>query len=261
MIAVAALTVALVKPSREALIEQWLRTDRTHTMARLNSVPRAPAREETTSLPDLQALAARELATPGRYQIANPPPPAYEPWWARPWRWLHDRWERFWQAIFGHVHVGRQTIANIGDVVLVLLGLLVIYVVVRLLMNLQLAREGSRTSSAPLEEPPSPRALYKAACSAASRGDYGSAALLLFAATVALLERRGDVRAPHTATVGDLRRDLRAHNAKLVVAFDAVAAPFVQRAYAERGIDERQWEDARDAFDQLLYRSQEALEA
>jgi hypothetical protein len=41
---------------------------------------------------------------------------------------------------------------------------------------------------------------------------------------------------------------LRAHDAPLIAAFDAVAAPFVQKAYAERSVDEPQWHRARDAF-------------
>lgn len=257
----AALAVALTTPSREALAERWLRADRTHTEAALNSGPRAAAGQRNTT-PDLQKLAERELGMPGRYQIANPPAPASEPWWVRPWRWVQDRWQRLWQATFGrvHIHVGPQTAENIGDVILVLLGVLIIFVVVRLLLNLQLAREAARSSSVPLDELPSPRALYRAACDAASRGDYGAAALLLFAATVALLERRGDVESARSATVGDLRSELRARNVSIVVAFDAIAAPFVQRAYAERAVDERQWQDAREAFDGLLSRNQRALE-
>ena len=69
---------------------------------------------------------------------------------------------------------------------------------------------------------------------------------------VALLDRQGAVDASASATVGDLRRELRAHNARLVAPFDAVAAPFVQEAYAERTVDEPQWHRARDAFAALL---------
>jgi hypothetical protein len=79
-------------------------------------------------------------------------------------------------------------------------------------------------------------------------GEYGTAALLLFGATVALLDGRGAVAASRSATVGDLRRELRARDAPLVAAFDAVAAPFVEKAYAERRVDEPQWHRARDAF-------------
>ena len=99
-----------------------------------------------------------------------------------------------------------------------------------------------------MEETPAPTALYRLACAAASRADYGGAALLLFAATVALLDREGAVDGSSSATVGDLRRELRARNAALIGAFDTVAGPFVQKAYAERAIDEPQWDRARHAF-------------
>ena len=82
--------------------------------------------------------------------------------------------------------LGRAAAASIGDALLVVfVGLLLTFVVVRLLMNFQLARSGARLrESTPLEGRPSPRALYNEACAAASRGDYGAARrLLLFAAT------------------------------------------------------------------------------
>jgi hypothetical protein len=252
VIAPVALTFALVTPPREAAIERWLRADRTHTLARLGSVPKSETSSKVTLPADLQRLAARELSVPGRYRLANAAPPAREPWWARIWRWVHDLWQKFWQALFGRVHVGREAAASIGDVLLVLLGLLLIVVVVRLLMNLQLLRELSPTDAAPLAQRPSPRAIYNRACEAAARADYGNAVLMLFAATVALLERRGAVAESRSATVGDLRRALRARNAALISSFDAIAAPFVQRAYADRGVDGGQWERARDAFERLL---------
>jgi hypothetical protein len=165
---------------------------------------------------------------------------------------MHKRWQRFWEFLFARVRVGSQEAASLGDVLLVLVAVLMIVVVVRLLRNLQVERSQHAPPAAPLEEPPAPRTLYKQACNAAARGDFGTAALLLFAAMVALLERRGAVDASASATVGELRRELRARNARLVAAFDAVAAPFVQEAYAERAVAETQWHRARDAFATLL---------
>jgi hypothetical protein len=52
--------------------------------------------------------------------------------------------------------------------------------------------------------------------------------------------------------VGDLRRELRARNAALIVPFDEVAAPFVQKAYAEHAVEEPQWHRAHKAFAALL---------
>jgi hypothetical protein len=251
VIVAAAASLALAAPSREALIERWLRANRTHSLARLKSVPRAAP--QVTALPDLRALAQRELAVRGRYQLSTRTVASAEPWWLRVWDWLAERLQRLWDALFSRVHVGRQTAASIGDVLLVLVGLLFVYVVVRLLMNLQFARSAARLESAPLVQAPSPRALYQQACDAANRGDYGNAALLLFAATVALLDRQGAVEAAGSTTVGDFRRALRTHDAALVPSFDAIAAPFVQRAYAERAVGEPQWQTARSAFEALSH--------
>jgi hypothetical protein len=247
VIAAVAATLALAAPSREALVERWLHADRAHSIARLDSGPR-----NAVGAPDLHALVQRELGIHGRYQPGAPPAAvAQESWWQRAWEWIADRWDKFWRALFARVHVGKEEAASIGDVLLVAVGLLLVYVMVQLLRGFYLVRSTAGAASEPLAEPPSPRALYKQACNAASRGDYGAAVLLLFAATVALLDRRGAVDVTSSATVGDLRRALRARNAALVAAFDAVAAPFVQKAYAERAVDEPQWDRARTAFDRL----------
>ncbi|MGB8908049.1 MAG: hypothetical protein WCC84_04830 [Candidatus Cybelea sp.] len=248
MIVAATAAFALAAPPRDALIERWLRANRTHSMARLQSAP--PVR--TAEPPDLRGLAERELATPGRYRLSSSAVDVWEPWWMRVWEWLSERWQHLWNAIFARVHVGRAAAASIGDVLLALIGLLLIFVVVRLLTNFHLARSTALLDSTPLEGQPSPRTLYKEACNAAGRGDYGAAAVLLFAATVALLDRQGTVEAARSATVGDFRRALRRGNAALIPSFDAVAAPFVQRAYAERAVDELQWRHAREAFESLL---------
>jgi hypothetical protein len=251
VIVAVAIAVSLT-PSREGLIERWLRANRTHSEVRLESGPPAlPNRAAPPS--DLRALAQRELGIVGRYRLAQPsPPPAAEPWWLQAWRWGYNRWQEFWRALFARVRAGREEAASIGDVLLALVGLALIFAVIRLVRNLQLAGTDPLQTSEPLEEPPAPRALYKQACNAASHGDYSEAAVLLFAATVALLDRQGTVNATSSATVGDLRRQLRARNAALIVPFDEVATPFVQKAYAERAVEEPQWDRARNAFAALL---------
>jgi hypothetical protein len=244
LIAGIAVVLAMATPSREALIERWLRANRAHSIAALHAAPTQGA----SAPANLRALADRELATRGRYQLSKPIQTFNEPWWLRAWRWVLDRWQRFWNAIFGRVHVGKEQAASIGDVLLVAVGLLLIVVLIRLLRNLRIAGSQARMRAEPLTESPTPRALYKQACEAASDGDYGGAALLLFAATVALLDRQGAIHLTSSATVGDLRRTLRARNASLVDVFDTVAAPFVQQAYAERPVNESQWDRARAAF-------------
>ena len=247
MIAAIAAAVAPA-PSKDALVERWLRANHAHVVVRL-----APAPAPVASPPNLRALAQREFAVKGRYQLAESAVVAAgEPWWLQALQWIYNRWQRFWDLLFARVHVGPQGAASLGDVLLVLVGILMIFVVVRLLRNLQVERSQSGPRAAPLQEPPAPLALYEQACNAAGRGDYGAAALLLFAAMVALLDRRGAADGTASATVGDLRRELRASDARLVAPFDAVAAPFVQEAYAERAVDEPQWHRARDAFATLL---------
>ncbi|HEY1866883.1 MAG TPA: DUF4129 domain-containing protein [Candidatus Cybelea sp.] len=230
---------------REALVRRWLSANHTHSIAKLNSAPAA----KNAVAPNLYDLAQRELNTPGRYQLAKPAlPPAGEPWWLRVWDWLADRWQQFWSALFGHVHVGSAQAASIGDVLLVAVGMLLVYVLIRLLRDLQFARQSATAHVETLAEAPSPRVLYNDAVDAASRGDYGTAALLLFTAMVLLLDRRHAIALTKSATVGDLRRALRAGSGALVAPFDAVAGPFVQRAYAERPISETQWKSAQQAF-------------
>lgn len=245
---VAIAAAAAPAPSKDALIERWLRANHAHVVVRLAPVPAPPS-----SAPDLRALAYREFAVKGRYQLAEPPVAATaQAWWLQALHWIYQRWQRFWDLLFARVRIGPQGAASLGDVLLVLVGILLIFVVVRLLRNLQVERSRSGPRAAPFQEPPAPRTLYQQACNAAGRGDYGTAALLLFAAMVALLDRQGAVDGTASATVGDLRRELRAGNARLVAPFDAVAAPFVQEAYAERAVDEPQWHRARDAFAALL---------
>ncbi|HEY4434225.1 MAG TPA: hypothetical protein VGM99_07460, partial [Candidatus Cybelea sp.] len=247
ILAVAA-AAALATPSREALISRWLQADRSHRAAQLDS-PRS-----TASAPaGLRAVAQRELTIAGRYRLSEPPlaPPEPEPWWMRAWQWLRDRWGQFWSSIFAHAHIGRRGAAAIGDGVLAIVAAALLLVAFLLLRNLQLRRASKRVVSEPLPPSTDSALLYGEACGAANRGEYGNAALLLFAATVALLDRSGTVAGKRSATVGDLRRQLRSGSATLVAPFDAVAAAFTQKAYAQRSVEAAQWERAREAFGTL----------
>jgi hypothetical protein len=247
ILAVAA-AAALATPSREALVERWLRADRSHKVAQLE-----PSRSNANAPADLHAIAQREFAIAGRYRLSEPPPqpPQAEPWWSRAWHWLRDRWEQFWNSIFAHAHIGRRGAAAIGDALLAIVAAALLLVAFLLLRNLQLRRAAKGVASEPLPPSVDSALLYGQACGAANRGEYGNAALLLFAATVALLDRSGTVAGKRSATVGDLRRQLRCGSATLVAPFDAVAAAFTQKAYAERSVEAAQWERARDAFGAL----------
>ncbi len=248
MILAAAVAAALAAPPREMLIQRWLRADKTHSVARLYGGTRAAH----APVPGLSTLAQRELATPGRYRLA-PPVATPRPWWSRIWNWIVDRWRQFWHGLFWRVRVGRAAAASIGDLLLAIVALILLITAVRLVRNIQITRAAAAsTRSEPLDEAASAAELYARACDSANRGDYGAAALLLFTATVALLDSKGAVVATRSATVGDLRRQLRARGADLVDPFDAVAAAFVEHAYAERAIAQPQWNRARFAYHELL---------
>jgi hypothetical protein len=244
VILAAAAAYALATPSREALLDRWRHANPAHLHRVLEAPQTAPEPRA-----DLRALAQRELSTTGRYQLATPMAATVrgEPWWVGPWTRFRAWWSKFWHAIFAHAP-GRETRLAIGDVLIALVALVLIVVVVRLVRDLQIERARSNQNAQPLTELPDAQTLYRRACDAAARGDYGGAALLLFAATIALLDKRGAIALTSSATVGDLRRDLRARDAALLEPFDTVAAPFVQRAYADRVITPHEWEHAQTAF-------------
>jgi hypothetical protein len=248
-----AAAAALTVPSREALAERWLRANRAHTVAQLRLVRAAAAPPA-----DLTLLAQRELAIAGRYQLTESSAPPAESLWARAMEWLSARWQELWKRLFARAHVGGQAITSIGDVMLVLVAVLLLFVLVRLLTNLQIERSRAKLAYEPLRAAPDPHSLYVAARRAAKTGDYGHASLLLFAATIALLDVRGTVHGDPSATVGEVRRELRSRDAALISPFDAIAAPFVQKAYAERAVGAPEWDRARDAFVTLLAQGAQA---
>jgi hypothetical protein len=238
---------ALATPSREALVLHWLHSNRAHSVASLHSPRNGPQPP-----PNLQALAQRELTSQGRYNLTETRvAPVRESLWKRFLRWLGEGWERLWRSLSKRVHFSERTANSIGWMLLAVVAFGLLWVAVRLLVNLQVARSRKRSDAQPLEARLDPQALYQEAREAANRREYGRAALLLFAATVALLDLRGTVCADCSSTVGDLRRELRSNDASLVALFDAVAAPFVQTAYAERAVDASQWERAERGYSRL----------
>lgn len=244
MIVALAAVAALEVPARDALAQRWLHANRAHHAAQLASAGSAPSPPS-----DLAALAQRELSIAGRYQLHErvvPAPP--EGWWSRFLDWLGERWDALKRALFSHLRGADRTVTGIGDVLLIAIGLVLLGAIVSLLRNIRLARSGARTASQPLATPADPRALYDEACAAAAAGEHGIAALRLFAATIALLDLHRVVHGRRSATVGDVRRELRANDAQLIEPFDAIAAPFVRSAYAQQPVSAGDWERARDAF-------------
>lgn len=245
MILAAAAAYALATPARDALLERWRHANPAH-LHRLLDAPPARAVEPRANL---HALAQRELSGPG-YQLTTPVVATVrgEPWWLRAWTAFSNWWSKLWHALFAHARLGRRTTIAIGDVLIALVALVLIVVAFRLVRELQIERSRANRNAQLLTELPDAAMLHRRAREAAARGDYGAAALLLFAATIALLDKRGAIALTSSATVGELRRDLRSRDAALLGPFDTVAAPFVQRAYADRPITLGEWEHAQTAF-------------
>lgn len=197
----------------------------------------------------LEELAKRELAVAGRYRATEsavaPPQPS---WWDRLWTWLGDRVRQLIETAFGRARLGPAQANVLAYGLLALATLTLTLVAVRMVAAIQFDRRGRARAVAPLAVAPAARDLYAAACRCAESGDHARAARLLFAAAVAALELRGDVRNRRSATVGDLRGSLRSRDASLVPSFDAIARPFVTSAYAERPVRLDEWEAARIAY-------------
>lgn len=216
------------------------------TLARMRAA--APA----ASAPDLRAAVARQLAAPGRYDLAPRVVRSAAPSpWERFWSWIGDQWSRLWNATGARIHLGRTGGGIVGFALLALVLGVVLWALVRMLASVQIERERRRGVSQALAAGRSARALYLQACAAAAEGDYARAARILFVAAVTALDLRGTMRDDASATVGELRGALRLRDGALVSPFEAVAAPFVVAAYAERPVEAHEWERARDAYRDL----------
>ncbi len=149
--------------------------------------------ERTASplLPDFTAAVQRELATPGRYQlsmkVAPPPQPTL---WEQLWQWVGDRLRDIWNRFSSNrVHIGPSGAVAIGDVLIGLAVLVLVFVVIRLLAEFQIDRRRAAAVEA-LGAPRDARLLYERATAAARNGDFTPASRLPLAATVVALDLR-----------------------------------------------------------------------
>ncbi len=227
--------------TRSALVARWAAASH-----RSPHVLQSPAGAQPPA--DLKRLAAAELSTRGRYRLAPERPAAARPSpWLEFWQWVRDRWNDLWRAAFGRVRLGPGGAVVAGDALMALLALFLLVVAFRLLSGLSIERRAAARARR-LETPPDASELYAAACACARDGDYARASAALFAAAVASLSARGVVRDDRSATVGDLRRTLRAEDGTLVAPFDDVASAFVAGTYAERALASGEWERARTSY-------------
>jgi hypothetical protein len=253
---------AAMASQRDALVARWVDANDARIAAIHNAKDRAKAKAAFAKLaadldqppasellPNFSVAAQRELATPGRYHLSTKiaPPPA-QPWYQQIVQWLREQFQKLWDSLYGRVHIGPSGTVAIGEVLLVLAVLALVFGLIRLLAEYQIDRRSRAAAIEALRAPQDARELYERAHAAARNGDFAAASRLLFAASVVALDLRGVVKEDPSATVGDLRRALRAREAGLVPPFDAVSAPFIASAYAERPIETADWERARDAF-------------
>jgi hypothetical protein len=217
------------------------------TLARMRAAARA-----ASPPPGLRAAAARELAS-GAYDLTpRIVRPAEKSAWDRFWDWFWRQWDRIWKATGARVRLGSAALNAIGWVLLAAAFGALVYLAVRLVGALQFDRERRRGHSSPLEAARSARVLYAQALALARDGAYAQAARLLFVAAVTALDLRGLMRDDASATVGELRRALRARDAAMLPPFDEIAGPFVAAAYAERDIAQTEWERALAGYHRLV---------
>ena len=253
IVAAAVLAAAVVTsdPERDALLARWKAASPKAVAA--NRLPVTQSMPSQSVVSSMRALAAAELGVPGRYRLGAVAPLVKNPtWWQRLWAWLHDRWNDFVRAFFSRVRVSQRTTLLIADTVLALFALGALYGLVTLVRTVVASRSRKIIESHPLPEAADAQTLYLRACRCAEAGDYGGAARWLFRALLALFDVRGDLRDDASATVGDVRAALRKRDALATSVFDAIAAPFVRAAYAERPVEAAQWERARDAYESLV---------
>ncbi|HVS45608.1 MAG TPA: hypothetical protein VMS32_02980 [Verrucomicrobiae bacterium] len=260
------LVFASQMPPRATMFARWESANRT-TVAKIHSPKSRLASERAlsatllrirTSGPTIspaaapRALAAAELAFPGRYDLrdANAAPPA-KTLWERFWEWAGSQWNRLMDALFGHGKSGSAGSAALGELLIAAVGILLVVTIFRFLVVLQIDRARRGNAFTPLEHQKNAHALYLQACALAQNGAYEAAVQRLFLAAVTALDLRGVLHDDASATVGDMRRVLRGRNAALLSPFDGVAAAFVDAIYAETPIAATQWMQAKDAYGRL----------
>lgn len=198
---------------------------------------------------DLVQAVRAELATPGRYHLAQTRA-AHRSWLQTALQWLSDRYADLLHALQSRVHVGPSAVSILGDSIVIACIVVLGVVGARLLIALQVERAG-RVGAIAIGPPRSAHAIARAAGNAATSGDYARAIRLLFAAAVTLLDLRGVLHDDPSATVNDLRRALRARNVAAEGPFVELARAFSAAAYAEQALDASAWEAAQNAYERL----------
>ncbi len=194
---------------------------------------------------DPQAL-AHTILSEKRFRVAVPT--THRSLWEIVLGWLRDLWSRMADALFSHVHIGRNASVILGDVLALALIAAVIFIVVRLILGAVRDAQRPRATSRALAESPGAAELYALSRRAAAQGDYRNAVALIFRAALLRLERLGLVRKDPSRTVNECRRAVAAREPATAAVFDAIARPFTAAFYAELPIAQAQWLAAHDAY-------------
>jgi hypothetical protein len=195
---------------------------------------------------DLHSLAVRELALP-EYRIALPSASAQHWSWLE-WiaSWVGKFWRYVVQSVFGRAHAGHAP-AAVGDVLLVVAVLGVIFFGLRLLSTVTIDRRRAAASER-LEDPVSAGEWYRRALATAAGGDLTSASRCILAAAVTALAERGAIEPAAGATIGELERALAVRAPQYARPFSTVARSFAIGVYAERPLELAEFERAIGAY-------------
>ena len=198
--------------------------------------------------PPLEPYAlARTILSERRFRV-RVTAPARKTWWDVLVGWLGDRWHDLLGAFGKHVHVSPRVTVAAGDIVIVVVTALVIFVAVRLLS--QYIAEGVSQLGTLRAVPSHAGAveLYEMSLEASRRGDYGAAVALLFRASLAVLDLRGVVHDDPSSTVNESRRQVRRTEPRLVEPFEVLARAFTAVVYADAPVSQTQWANACEAY-------------
>lgn len=193
---------------------------------------------------DPQLAAREEIATPFRYHLQAAPPQT-EPLWQR----LLDAIGNLLSRLFS-IHAA----SGVGNVVIFAALVATVALAVYLIVRFSVIVPRRRAAGAIVEEPAAERSefgLARGAFAAAARGEFVAAIRLLLRATVAMLDLRGAIRDDASATIGELRREASRLGESVATPFGTIASAYVSAVYARRHVDERIWQQARDAYERL----------
>jgi hypothetical protein len=198
---------------------------------------------------DPHALARKIVAEP-RFQVAVVKPKP-KTWWDVFMQWLGDRWHQLLDAFSHNVHVAPKVSIAFGDLLILFAIAVVVVVGIRLALGIARDQSTANVRSRPLPQSAGAETLYAQSVRAAERGDYGSAATLLFRAALAALDLQGAVHDDPSHTVNECRAAVRTSVPQCAAPFDTIARTFSAALYADAPVTAEQWDAARSAFAQL----------